>query len=81
MSVPPGVADGVEYLLDGALAGIFDEETGGGGDVGLEVCVDAPRIAGRDLDPGVMKTPGEGPAFDKEVNLEARQQVLRRATG
>ena len=73
---PAGVADGVEDLLDAAFAGIFDEEAGGGSDVGLEVCVDAPRVAGRDLDPGVMKTPGEGPAFDKEVNLEARQQYF-----
>ena len=71
-----GVADRVEDLLDAAFAGIFDEEAGGGSDVGLEICVDAPRIAGRDLDPGVMETPGERPAFDKEVNLEARQQYF-----
>ena len=71
-----GVADRVENLLGAALAVVFDEEAGGGGDVGFEVGVDAPRVAGRDLDPGVMKTPGEGPAFDKEVNLEARQQYF-----
>ena len=69
-----GVADRVDDFLDAAFAGVFDEEAGGGGDVGLEICIDAPRIAGRDLDPGVVETTGEGPAFDKEVDLEARQQ-------
>ena len=76
MSVPPASRMASSDFLDAAFAGIFDEEAGGGGDVGLEVGVDAPRIAGRDLDPGVVKTPGEGPAFDKEVNLEARQQYF-----
>jgi len=73
---PPRVADGVEYFFDGPFAGIFDEEAGGRGDVGFQVCVDAPRIAGRDLDAVVVETPGEGSAFDKEVHLEARQQYF-----
>src|SRR6185369_16249704 len=70
---PARIADGGEDFLDAAFAGIFDEETRGGRDVGFEVGVDAPWIAGGDLDPGVVKTPGEGPALDKEVDLEARQ--------
>jgi hypothetical protein len=54
----------------------LDDETGVGGDVGFEVGVDPLGIAGNHLDPGVVETPGEGPAFDKKVDLEARQEHL-----
>ena len=74
--MPPASRTASSDLLDAALAVVLDDEAGGGGDVGFQVGVDAPRVAGRDLDPGVMETPGEGPAFDKEVNLEARQQYF-----
>ena len=74
MSVPPASRIARQHLLDALAAVVFDDEAGVGGDVGFEVGVDAPGVAGDDLDPGVVETPGERPAFDKEVNLEARQQ-------
>ena len=60
MSAPPAV--------------VLDDEAGARGDVGLEVGVDPPRVAGARLDPGVVQTTGEGPAFDKELDLEAWQK-------
>jgi hypothetical protein len=72
----PRIADRFDGFLDAALACVLDDEAGVGGDVGLEVGVDPFRIAGDHLDPAVVETAGEGPAFDKEVNLEARQEHL-----
>ena len=41
-----GVADRRQHLLDAAAAVVFDDEAGAGGDVGFEVGVDPPGIAG-----------------------------------
>ena len=74
MSVPPAsrIADSTFLTLLAAV--VFDDEAGAGGDVGFEVGVDAPRIAGGRFDPGVVEAPGERPAFDEEVDLEAGEQ-------
>ena len=71
-----GIANGFDGLLDCAFAAVLDDEAGVGGDVGFEVGIDASGVAGYHLDPGVVETAGEGPAFDKEVDLEARQEHL-----
>jgi len=73
---PAGVADRLHGLLDAALAVVLNDEAGVGGDIGFEVGVDSLGIAGNHLDPGVVEAPGEGPAFDKEVDLEARQKYF-----
>ena len=45
-----------------------------GAEVGLEVGVGAPGVAGDDRDAGVVEAPRERPAFDDELDLEAGQQ-------
>ena len=75
-----GVADGGEDLLDAALAVVFDEKAGGGGDIGLEIGVDPARIADFYVETRVVQPSCERPAFDKEVQLEAGpQHVVERA--
>src|SRR4051794_20136038 len=69
-----GVPDRIQRLLDAAFAAALDDETGAGGDIELEVGIDAPRIACRHLDPRVVETAGERTALDKEIDIEARQQ-------
>ena len=53
---------------------VFDDEAGARGDVGFEVGVDPPRIAGDDLNAGVVQPPGERAAIDEEIDLEAGEQ-------
>ena len=72
--MPPASRIADDDLLDAAPAVVFDDEAGARGDVGFEVGVDAPRVAGGDLDPGVVEAAGERPAFDEEVDLEAWEQ-------
>ena len=70
-----GVSDRRDRLFWTATV-VFDDEARAGRDVGLEVGVDPPRIADGDLDPGVVETARQGPAFDEEIHLEARQQYV-----
>jgi hypothetical protein len=66
-----GIADGREYLPDAALTVVFDNETGGGGDVGLEIGIYPARVANSCVDTRFMQPPRQRPAFDEEVQLEA----------
>ena len=59
-----------------AASVVFDDKAGAGGDVGLEVGIDAPRIAGGDLYPRIVETTREGTAFDEEIDLESREQYV-----
>ena len=70
----PRIANRAEDFLERAPAVVLDDETGAWGDVRLQVGIDAPRVAGARVDPGVVQTTGEGPAFDKELDLEAWQK-------
>ncbi len=76
-----GVANGGDRLPDAAAVVVFDDEAGAGGDVGLEVGIDAARIADDDLDAIVVQPSCEGPAFDEEIHLEARQQHIVQGAG
>ena len=71
-----GVADRFENLLQAAAAVVFDDDAGAGAEVGFEVGVGAPGIAGRDVDAGVVEAPRRRTAFDDELDLEAGQQDL-----
>ena len=70
----PRVADRLEDLAQAALATVLDDDAGCGGDVGLEVGIGAPRVAGEDVDPGVMEPSGDRLALDEEFDLEAGRQ-------
>ena len=61
-------------LLHAAAGVVFDDEAGARGDIGFEVGVDPPRIAGDDLNAGVVQPPGERAAIDEEIDLEAGEQ-------
>ncbi len=69
-----GVAHRLENLLRAAAAVVFDDDAGAGADVGLEVGVGAPRIAGRDRDARLVEAARERPVLDDELDLEAGQQ-------
>ena len=47
-----------------------------GVEVGLDEGVGAPRVAGDDVDAGVVEPPRERPVLDDELDLEAGQQDL-----
>ena len=70
------VADGLEDLLQAAASVVFDDDAGARAEVGLEVGVGAARIAGDDVDAGVVESPRERPVFDDELDFEAGQQDL-----
>ena len=46
------------------------------GEIGLEIGVGAPRIAGRDVHARLVKATRQRLAFDEELHLEAGQQDL-----
>jgi hypothetical protein len=71
-----GVAQRRHDLPDAPAAVVFDDETGGRRDVGLEIGVEPPWIAGRDRHAGLVKAAGELPVLDQEVHLEAGGEHL-----
>ena len=68
------IANRAQHFLERASAVVLDDETGARRDVRLQVGVNPPRVAGARFDPGVVQTTGKGPAFDKELDLEAWQK-------
>ncbi len=70
----PRVADGFERLAQAPFAGVFNDDAGGGGDVGFEVGVGAARVARQDVQVRVMELPGERLALDEKFDFEAGLQ-------
>ena len=60
--------------LQALAAVVLDDDAGGGGEVGLEVGVGPPEVAGGDGDAGVVEAPRERAALDQELDLEAGRQ-------
>ena len=56
------------------MAVVFDDDAGAGAEVGFEVGVGPPGIAGHDVDAGVVEATGHRTAFNDEFDLVARQQ-------
>ena len=71
-----GIADRFQDLLQAAAAAVFDDDAGAWAEIGFEVGVGAPGIAGRDVDVGVVEAPRRRTAFDDELDLEAGHQDL-----
>ena len=68
------VANRFEYLAKASLPAVFDDDAGGGGDVGLEIGVGSARVAGEDVQVGVMELAGERLALDEKFDFEAGHQ-------
>ena len=64
-----GGADGLQHLAQRAAAVVFDDDTGAGRDVGLDVGVDALRVADTDAEAGLVEAAGERGTFDQDVEL------------
>ena len=66
----------VAYRLDragrAAAGGVFDEDAGGGIDVGLQPGVDAARVADVDGDARVVQAAPQEPVFDDELDIQPR---------
>ena len=71
-----GVADRLENFPRAAFAVVFDDDAGGGADVGFEPGVGAARVAAGHGDAGVVEPPRQRPVLDDEFDLEAGQQDL-----
>ena len=67
-----GIPHGIEHFLDAASSVVLDDEAGIRGDVGFQICIDAPGISAEDSDFGVVEAAGEGAALDEELDLETR---------
>ena len=72
--MPPASRIASSILLKASLAAVFDDDAGAGGDVGFEIGVGAARVAGDDVQAGVMQPAGERLALDEELDFEAGQQ-------
>ena len=68
------VANRFQYLAKASLSAVFDDDAGGGGDVGLEIGVGSARVAGEDVQVGVMQPAGERLALDEKFDFEAGHQ-------
>ena len=68
------VANRFQYLAKASLPAVFDDDAGGGGDIGLEISVGSARVAGDDVQVGVMKPAGERLALDEKFDFEAGHQ-------
>ncbi len=73
---PARVANRLEDLFRAAPAVVLDDDAGAWREVGLDPGVDVPRVAGDDVDAGVVEPPRERPVLDDELDLEAGQQDL-----
>ena len=56
------------------MPAVFDDDAGAGGDVGLEIGVGPARVAGGDVQTGVVQPAGERLALDEKFDFEAGQQ-------
>src|SRR5262245_9189638 len=65
-----GVANSRDDALQSLLARVFDNDAGARCEVRANVGVDAADVRDRCRHPVLNETPGEGPAFDKELNVE-----------
>jgi hypothetical protein len=70
------IADGFERFPHAALAGVFDDDAGGGGDVGFDVGIGAFRVARVDGQVGVVELPCKRFALDEKFDFEAGRQGL-----
>ena len=73
---PAGVADRFENLAQALPAVVLDDDAGAGREVGLEIGVGAPEVAGGDVQTAVVQAARERLAFDQELDFEAGQQDL-----
>jgi hypothetical protein len=68
------IANCLQYLAKASLPAVFDNDAGGGSDVGLEIGVGSARVAGEDVQVGVMQPAGERLALDEKFDFEAGHQ-------
>src|SRR6185436_5144117 len=65
-----GVADGGDDLLEALFPVVFDDDEGGGGEVGADVRVELAGIGDGRRNAVVNETSGQRAAFDEELHLE-----------
>ncbi len=70
------IANGLDHLVQVLPAGVFDDDAGLGGDVGLQVGVRALHVAGRHGQAGSLELARERAALDQELHLDAGGQDL-----
>ncbi len=74
------IAHRLQHALEAAARVVLDDDAGSGCEVGLEVGVGAPRIADRDGHPRIVEAARQRLAVDNELDFEAGQQDLDRAS-
>ena len=71
---PARIANRGQDLANAAAAVVLNDEAGARRDVGFEVGVDPARVTGGGVDAGFVQAPGDRPALDEKIDLEAGQQ-------
>ena len=71
-----GVPDGIELVAQPLTPAVFDDDAGGGADVGLDVGLGLLDVAGDHRHAGIVQAPGQRTAFHQEVDVEAGGQDL-----